>query len=49
VTGEALAREIAALSSDRVRLDAMGAAARRLARPDAARVIADRVLELARR
>jgi UDP-N-acetylglucosamine--N-acetylmuramyl-(pentapeptide) pyrophosphoryl-undecaprenol N-acetylglucosamine transferase len=41
-TGSAVARRILALASDR-----MGAAARRLARPDAARLIVDRALDLA--
>jgi UDP-N-acetylglucosamine--N-acetylmuramyl-(pentapeptide) pyrophosphoryl-undecaprenol N-acetylglucosamine transferase len=47
-TGPALARRIVALIDDRGARIRMGAAARRLARPDAARVIVDRALELAR-
>jgi UDP-N-acetylglucosamine--N-acetylmuramyl-(pentapeptide) pyrophosphoryl-undecaprenol N-acetylglucosamine transferase len=46
LTGAALAQRIASLVGDRSRLEAMSAAARRLARPDAARVIADKALEL---
>jgi homoaconitase/3-isopropylmalate dehydratase large subunit len=38
---------IAALLGDRARLTSMSSAARRLARPDAARIIADKALELA--
>ena len=49
LTGELLAERISALVSDRARLDRMSKAARTLARPDAANVIVDRVLELARR
>jgi UDP-N-acetylglucosamine--N-acetylmuramyl-(pentapeptide) pyrophosphoryl-undecaprenol N-acetylglucosamine transferase len=48
LTGERLAAVIVALAGDRGRRLAMAAAARRLARPDAARVIVDRVLALAR-
>ncbi len=47
MTGERLAAEILALASDHDRRRRMGAAARRLARPDAARAIVDRLLELA--
>jgi len=47
LTGAALAARIAALIGDAARLDSMAAAARRLARPDAARVIADKALDLA--
>ena len=47
LTGSVLADRLLALTSDWQRRNAMAAAARRLARPDAARVIVDRVLELA--
>jgi UDP-N-acetylglucosamine--N-acetylmuramyl-(pentapeptide) pyrophosphoryl-undecaprenol N-acetylglucosamine transferase len=47
LNGEALAGRIVALARDAGRRARMGAAARRLARPDAARVIVDRALELA--
>jgi UDP-N-acetylglucosamine--N-acetylmuramyl-(pentapeptide) pyrophosphoryl-undecaprenol N-acetylglucosamine transferase len=47
LTGPALAARVFDLTANRSRLDAMSAAARRMARPDAARVIVDRVLELA--
>jgi UDP-N-acetylglucosamine--N-acetylmuramyl-(pentapeptide) pyrophosphoryl-undecaprenol N-acetylglucosamine transferase len=43
-----LATEINAVLGDETRLEAMGAAARRLAKPDAARRIADEILEAAR-
>jgi UDP-N-acetylglucosamine--N-acetylmuramyl-(pentapeptide) pyrophosphoryl-undecaprenol N-acetylglucosamine transferase len=46
LTGALLAARIAALLGDAERLETMAAAARRLARPDAARVIADKALEL---
>jgi len=47
LTGERLAGEMVALAGDpRVRLE-MGARARRMAKPDAAKVIVDKVLELA--
>ena len=46
LTGALLAGRIAALVADSGRLAAMASAARRLARPDAARVIADKALEL---
>jgi UDP-N-acetylglucosamine--N-acetylmuramyl-(pentapeptide) pyrophosphoryl-undecaprenol N-acetylglucosamine transferase len=46
LTGDRLADRVVALVSDRARLDAMAAAARRLARPRAAELIVDRMLEL---
>jgi len=46
LTGRALASRVGALAADRARLEAMGRAARALARPDAAAVIADRALAL---
>jgi UDP-N-acetylglucosamine--N-acetylmuramyl-(pentapeptide) pyrophosphoryl-undecaprenol N-acetylglucosamine transferase len=46
LTGHALAGRILALAADRAQRGRMAAAARRLARPDAARVIVDRALEL---
>jgi UDP-N-acetylglucosamine--N-acetylmuramyl-(pentapeptide) pyrophosphoryl-undecaprenol N-acetylglucosamine transferase len=46
LTGERLANRIASLIDSPVTLQSMGAAARSLARPDAARVIVDRALEL---
>jgi UDP-N-acetylglucosamine--N-acetylmuramyl-(pentapeptide) pyrophosphoryl-undecaprenol N-acetylglucosamine transferase len=49
LSGEALAGRIAALVADPDRRGRMAAAARALARPDAARVIVDRALELAGR
>ena len=49
LTGAVLAARIAALVADTARLERMSAAARTLARPDAAQVIVDRVLELAHR
>jgi UDP-N-acetylglucosamine--N-acetylmuramyl-(pentapeptide) pyrophosphoryl-undecaprenol N-acetylglucosamine transferase len=49
LTGAHLAERILALLDDPGRRRAMADAARRLARPDAARVIVDRALELARR
>jgi UDP-N-acetylglucosamine--N-acetylmuramyl-(pentapeptide) pyrophosphoryl-undecaprenol N-acetylglucosamine transferase len=48
MTGERLAAEIATLAGDAAARAAISAAARRMARPDAARIIVDRVLELAR-
>jgi len=48
LSGERLAAEILALAGDPERRRAISAAARRLARPDAARVIVDKVLTLAR-
>ena len=47
VTGDTLAARILALVGDNDRRGAMAAAARRFARPDAARAIVDRALELA--
>jgi UDP-N-acetylglucosamine--N-acetylmuramyl-(pentapeptide) pyrophosphoryl-undecaprenol N-acetylglucosamine transferase len=47
LTGELLAARILDLSASRPRLAAMAAAARRMARPQAARLIVDRALELA--
>jgi UDP-N-acetylglucosamine--N-acetylmuramyl-(pentapeptide) pyrophosphoryl-undecaprenol N-acetylglucosamine transferase len=47
-TGRMLADRILALAADRDRRARMAAAARSLARPDAARVIVDRALQLAR-
>ncbi len=47
LTGERLAAEIVALAADPARRARMREAARSLARPDAARVIADKVLALA--
>jgi UDP-N-acetylglucosamine--N-acetylmuramyl-(pentapeptide) pyrophosphoryl-undecaprenol N-acetylglucosamine transferase len=49
LTGTVLAARILGLSHDAGRRRAMGEAARRLARPDAAKVIVDRALELAER
>jgi UDP-N-acetylglucosamine--N-acetylmuramyl-(pentapeptide) pyrophosphoryl-undecaprenol N-acetylglucosamine transferase len=49
LTGAALADCIVALATDGARRSAMAKAAHRFARPDAARVIVDRALELARR
>jgi UDP-N-acetylglucosamine--N-acetylmuramyl-(pentapeptide) pyrophosphoryl-undecaprenol N-acetylglucosamine transferase len=48
LTGDRLAGAIGALAEDAERRRRMGEAARRLARPDAAKVIVDKVLELAR-
>jgi UDP-N-acetylglucosamine--N-acetylmuramyl-(pentapeptide) pyrophosphoryl-undecaprenol N-acetylglucosamine transferase len=48
LTGARLAERVLSLIGDPVRLTAMAAAARRLARPDAALVIADKAMELAR-
>jgi UDP-N-acetylglucosamine--N-acetylmuramyl-(pentapeptide) pyrophosphoryl-undecaprenol N-acetylglucosamine transferase len=47
VTGERLAERVLALAADDARRDAMSAVARRMARPDAARVIVDKLFELA--
>ncbi len=49
MTGALLAERILALVGDPVRLTAMAVAAHRLARPDAAMVIADKVFELVKR
>jgi UDP-N-acetylglucosamine--N-acetylmuramyl-(pentapeptide) pyrophosphoryl-undecaprenol N-acetylglucosamine transferase len=46
LTGRVLAGRVLALAADRPRRDRMAAAARALARPDAARVIVDRALAL---
>jgi UDP-N-acetylglucosamine--N-acetylmuramyl-(pentapeptide) pyrophosphoryl-undecaprenol N-acetylglucosamine transferase len=46
LTGERLAAEITALAADHGRRQRMSEAARRLARPDAAKVIVDKILEL---
>jgi UDP-N-acetylglucosamine--N-acetylmuramyl-(pentapeptide) pyrophosphoryl-undecaprenol N-acetylglucosamine transferase len=48
LTGTTLAGRITALVADPVRLATMSAAARRLARPNATMVIADRAMQLAR-
>ena len=48
LTPDRLAAEVAAVLGDEARLEQMAAAARRLAKPDAARRIADEVLEAAR-
>jgi UDP-N-acetylglucosamine--N-acetylmuramyl-(pentapeptide) pyrophosphoryl-undecaprenol N-acetylglucosamine transferase len=47
LTGAVLAERVLAMAGDRARRDRISAAARTLARPDAARVIVDRALELA--
>jgi UDP-N-acetylglucosamine--N-acetylmuramyl-(pentapeptide) pyrophosphoryl-undecaprenol N-acetylglucosamine transferase len=47
--GPALAARILALAGDRPQRERMAAAARTLARPDAARVIVDRALQLVKR
>ena len=49
LTGELLATEIVALARNDAERTAMSAAARRTAKPDAAKVIVDRILELAAR
>ena len=49
MTGESLAARLLALAGDRERRHRMAAAAKSLARPDAAKVIVDRALELAKR
>ena len=48
LSGDRIAHEILAMAGDEVERRKMGEAARQLARPDAARVIADKVLALAR-
>jgi len=48
LTAERLQVEVSAVIEDEVRLEGMAASARRLAKPDAARRIADEVLEAAR-
>ncbi len=48
LTGDRLAAEILGLARDMARRGAMSEAARRLARPDAARVIVDRIVDLSR-
>jgi UDP-N-acetylglucosamine--N-acetylmuramyl-(pentapeptide) pyrophosphoryl-undecaprenol N-acetylglucosamine transferase len=49
LTGELLGAEIVALATNAAERGVMGAAARRMAKPDAAKVIVDRILELAAR
>ena len=49
MTGAVLADRLLALARDPARRAATAAAARRLAKPDAAKAIVDRVLELAGR
>jgi UDP-N-acetylglucosamine:LPS N-acetylglucosamine transferase len=48
LTGALLASEIVALARNDAERAAMSSAARRMAQPDAAKVIVDRVIELAR-
>jgi UDP-N-acetylglucosamine--N-acetylmuramyl-(pentapeptide) pyrophosphoryl-undecaprenol N-acetylglucosamine transferase len=48
LTGKILAEHVLALAADRDRRSRMSTAARSLARPDAARVIVERALALAR-
>jgi UDP-N-acetylglucosamine--N-acetylmuramyl-(pentapeptide) pyrophosphoryl-undecaprenol N-acetylglucosamine transferase len=48
LTGAVLAERVLALTGDPIRREAIAAAARRFARPDAAKVIVDKALELAR-
>ena len=48
LTGSSLAARIIALAEDAPRRTSMARAARALAKPDAARAIVDKVLELAR-
>jgi UDP-N-acetylglucosamine--N-acetylmuramyl-(pentapeptide) pyrophosphoryl-undecaprenol N-acetylglucosamine transferase len=47
LTGELLASQIVALAANQAERDSLSAAARRMAKPDAAKVIVDRILELA--
>ena len=49
MTGALLAERITSLVGDSARLTAMAVAAHRLARPDAAMVIADKAFELVKR
>ena len=49
LTGPVLAERIVTLAGDRGRRDRMAAAARALSRPDAARIIVDRAMELMKR
>jgi UDP-N-acetylglucosamine--N-acetylmuramyl-(pentapeptide) pyrophosphoryl-undecaprenol N-acetylglucosamine transferase len=48
LTGELLAAQIVALAANEAERGSMSAAARRMAKPDAAKLIVDRVLDLAR-
>jgi len=48
LTGDLLATEIVALARNNAERASMSAAARRMAKPDAAQVIVDRIIELAR-
>jgi len=47
LTGELLAAQIVALAANQAERDSISAAARRMAKPDAAKLIVDRILELA--
>jgi hypothetical protein len=47
LTGELLAAQIVSLAANQAERDSISAAARRMAKPDAARLIVDRVLQLA--
>ena len=47
LTGELLAAQIVSLAANQAERDSISAAARRMAKPDAAKLIVDRVLELA--
>jgi UDP-N-acetylglucosamine--N-acetylmuramyl-(pentapeptide) pyrophosphoryl-undecaprenol N-acetylglucosamine transferase len=49
LSGEVLAQRIRALMADHAKLEAMSTAARRLAKPDAAKVIVDKALQLVSR
>jgi UDP-N-acetylglucosamine:LPS N-acetylglucosamine transferase len=49
LSGERIATELLALAADAPRRAQLAAAARNLARPDAAAVIVDRLLDLVRR